>query len=123
MPTKTKDEKKKAIEAAFDHVHTDVERLIKQAASENAVVNMGQSIEDWFPYFDPGPETLLERCFSNFYQSSESDEMAEGLEDERRAWVKTAKRDVAAVQKKKLPLTVRNVQDACFKRGAFAKKQ
>jgi len=34
MPTNRTQEKKSAIEAAFDYVHTDVENLIKQAAAE-----------------------------------------------------------------------------------------
>jgi hypothetical protein len=119
MPQPTKTEKLAAIEAALDHVHTDVEVLIKQCASEHAVINMGQSLEDWFPYGTPSPERLFEQCFSNFYQASESDEMAEGTEDERRSWMKTSKKDVAKVKKAKLPFTVRNVRAAFLCEGPF----
>ena len=123
MPNLTREQKKETIEAAFNHVHTDVENLIKQAASEHAIANMGQVLEDFFPYGQPNLEKFFSQCFSIFYQQSESDEMAEGLEAERKEWMKDAKRDVAAVQKKGLPLTMRNVRDAFEFKGPFAKKK
>src|SRR5271155_3544960 len=55
MPQLTKTEKLAAIEAALDHVFTDVDALVKQCAGEFAITNMGQSLEDWFPSFGDRP--------------------------------------------------------------------
>lgn len=119
---KLKDVKKLAIEAAFDYVHPDVESLVKQAASEHTIANMGQMLEDFF-YGAGDPKSLFHDCFSCFYQQSESDEMADGLMEERADWVKQAKKDAAKIVKKKLPLTMRNMRDAFEQKGAFAKKK
>jgi hypothetical protein len=118
MPT-TKTDKQAAINAALDFVHTDEENLIKQVAGEHALVNMGMSVEDHF--VSVPPEKLLYAAFNNFYQQSESDEMADGTMDEYKSWVKTAKRDIKAVKKAKLPLTARNVRSAFLKQGPFKK--
>jgi hypothetical protein len=121
MPQMTIAEKKQAIETAMDHVFTDVEALIKNVAAEHAVINMGQELTDHFPYGSPDPSRLLYACYQNFYQASESDEMADGTQDEYRSWLKQSKKDVAKVQKKGLPLTPRNVRAAFLNEGPFAK--
>ncbi len=124
MPQLTKTEKTAAIEAAMDHVFTDVVELVKQCAGEFAISNMGQSMEDWMPYFGGDrPEKLLYACYSSFYQSSESDEMADGTNDEYKSWVKSLTKEVKRVQKAKLPLTPRNVRAAFMKEGVFATKK
>jgi len=120
---KTKEEVKQAIEAALDHVHTDEAVLLKQCTSEHAILNMGQTVEDFATYVYGDPARFFEACFSSFYQQSESDEMAEGLEDERRSFTKYVKADIKAVKKAKLPLTVRNCRDAYEKKGPFAAKK
>ena len=120
----TKTEKTAAIEAAMDHVFTDVVELVKQCAGEFAISNMGQSMEDFM--FSGGsvkPETLLYGCYSAFYQQSESDEMAQGTHDEYKSWVKSLTKEVKRVQKAKLPLTPRNVRAAFMKEGVFATKK
>ena len=123
MPQMTKTEKIAAIEAAMDHVFTDVVELVKQCAGEFAISNMGQSLED-FMYGGPTkPESLLYGCYSSFYQQSESDEMADGTNDEYKSWVKSLTKEVKRVQKAKLPLTPRNVRAAFMKEGVFATKK
>ena len=113
---------KLAIEQALDHVHTDIEALIKQNAAEHALVNMGQEVSDFASYCRNDPSTLLYSAYRNFYQQSESDEMADGTEREFKSWLKIARKDVAKVQKKGLPLTARNVRAAFLSEGPFAKK-
>lgn len=122
MPQLKRDEKQALIEAAFDHVHADVAELTKQVAAEHAIVNMGQDITDFVAYASQKPESILYSCYRSFYQQSESDEMADGTEQEYRSWLKTAARDIKKVQKKGLPLTVRNVREAFLLKGPFAKK-
>lgn len=122
MPYPTAAEKKIAIEAALDHVHTDVEHLIKQVAGEHALVNMGMTLEDQMNWHVGKPENLLYDCFNSFVQQSESDEMERGTRQEYRSWVKVAKKDIAAVKKAKLPLTARNVRASFLKEGPFKKK-
>lgn len=117
----TRDEKKAAIEAAYDFVHTDIEQLHRQCTSEHGIINMGQEVMDHFPYGTPDPGRLFQQAWSNFYQSSESDEMAEGLEAERKFFNKDVTRDIKLVQKEGLPLTVRNCRAAFLYEGPFKK--
>ena len=122
MPNLTKTEKLAAIELALDYVHPDVESLIKQSAGEFTVSNMGQALEDHlFSVLEPNPATLLYGCYQEFYQQSESDEMAQGTYDEMISFKKELVKTVKQVQKAKLPLTCRNVRDAWEKKGFFAK--
>lgn len=115
-------DKKAAIDAALDFVHTDEENLAKQVAAEHALINMGMTVEDYCTYQSPNrPESFLYGCFNSFYQQSESDEMAEGTWDEYRSWIKQAKKDIALVKKEKLPLTARNVRAAFLLEGPFKK--
>jgi len=119
----TRDQIKAAIEAAFDFVHTDERVLHRQCTSEHGLVNMGQEPADFAGYVSLNrPETFFQSCWQSFYQQSESDEMAEGMEAERRFFDKDVTRDIAAVKKKGLPLTVRNCRQAFLKEGPFAKK-
>ena len=121
MPQPTKTEIKAAIEAAFDHVHTDIDHLIKQVAGEHALINMGMTLEENLGWYLPESKDVLYSAFNSLYQQSESDEMADGTMDEYKSWVKQAKKDVALVKKAKLPLTPRNVRAAFLKEGPFKK--
>lgn len=123
--TSAKPTKKSIIAAAFAYVYPDAESLIKDVAKEHCIANMGQNLEDFITaseWLAKHPEQVISSCYSNFYGQSESDDMAEGIDEERRAWLKQAKKDVAAVQKKGLPLTMENVRLAFENKGPFEKK-
>ena len=120
---RTKEEIKQAIEAAYDHVHTDEAVLHKQCISEHGLINMGQCVEDFATYVRDDPARFFEACFQSFYQQSESDEMADGTLAERDAFKKDVTRDIKAVKRAKLPLTVRNCRAAFLHEGPFAKKK
>ena len=108
----SKDDSDKAIEAALDYVHPTEASFVKAFSQEFAISNMGQDIGDFVRggYGTPRrPADLVAAAWSQFYGSSESDEMAAGLEDERKMWERDCKKKVLPVMKKKgLALTLRN---------------
>ena len=125
MTNTTKPSKKDLIAAAFAYVYPDAEALIKDVAKEHTIANMGQNLEDFIvatEWLEKNPQQLVGSCYNSFYDQSESEEMAEGIEDERKSWLKQAKKDVALVQKKGLPLTLENVRLAFEKKGPFERK-
>lgn len=122
MPTKTAQQMTAAIESAYDHVHPNAERLVKECAAEFSVSNMGQRVEDfieWLPLNDPS--TLFACAFENFYQQSDTDDMAMATMDEFRFWRKKLHSVVKAVKDAGKPLTVRSVRDAWTKKDGGAK--
>lgn len=121
----TRPSKKQIIEAAFAHVYTDAEELIKDAAREHTIANLGQELEDFLQpseYLLKNPQKVFHDCFNGLYSQSESDEMADALQEEYRDWQKRSRKDVEKVQKKKLPLTMTNVRLAFENKGPFEKK-
>ena len=118
-PTLTKSQ---LITLAFQHVYTDVERFKKDIAKEHCIANMGQRLEDFMHGATGRPEDVISRAYSSFYGQSESDEMADGIADEMRSWLKEADKQIKAVQKAGLPLTMENARLAFEKKGPFAKK-
>lgn len=119
METKfTKQDKIALIAAAFDLVYTDEEKFVEDLAKEHAIVNMGQELDD-FVRAGMTPETLVSRCYNDFYHSSESDEMADGLAEEKNHFRKDAKRQLAMIKKKGLPLTFDLARDAFLNKGVF----
>ena len=121
MPN-TKEQIAAAIEVALDHVYPDVDALLHQATREFAVSNMGQECKDFLQYGVLSPDRLFESAWGSFYQSSESDEMASALDDERKSWVKLLKPTAKAIAKAGEPLTVRNLRDS-FMKHRFEKKK
>jgi hypothetical protein len=118
---------KEIIDAAFAYVYPSAEELIKVAAKEHAIANMGQELADAFSgygrgLFESKPQELVPLRFSQLVGDCESDEMADGVDAEYREWLKTARKDVGRVQKAGLPLTLANVRDAFENKGVFAKK-
>lgn len=118
------------IKAALDHVYADEQKLIEDCAREHSLVNMGQSLKqlirsswgsDAIERFTKNPEQLVGACYNAFYQGSESDEMAEGIDRERRSFLKDSKRDVARVKKAGLPLTIANARLAFLGKPPFDK--
>lgn len=117
------DKTKAQIDAAFDYVYEDVEAFVKVCAREHTIANLGQSLEDLARRaFSSSPEHLVNNCYSTFYGDCESEEMANGVTDEYRAWLKDARRDAQKVLKAGLPLTLKNARDAFELKGQFAKK-
>ena len=100
---------KENIAAAFAHVYTEADRLIQDVAKEHAIANMGQTLEEHLQRAAP-PADVIAVCWSSFYGQSESVEMARDLDQERKGWLKQAKKDVATLVKKKLPLTLENAR-------------
>jgi len=114
--------KKQIIDLAYGFVYTDAELLVQDFAKVFALTNMGQQLSDYVGHHVAAqPGSVFRACWGNFYGQSESDEMAEGLDAERRAWLKDGRKLLAQVQKKGQPLTMRSMEDAWEKKGAFAK--
>lgn len=117
------DKTKAQIDAAFDHVYTDIETFVKVCAREHTIANLGQSLEELSRRaFTSSPERLVDNCYSCLYQDCESDEMADGIQEEYLSWLKDARRDAQKVLKAGLPLTLRNARDAFELKGPFAAK-
>lgn len=114
---------KQFIDLAFQHVYEDVEKFRKDIAKEHCIANMGQELSDFIHSTSGHPKDAIAQAYGSFYQQSESDEMAEGIDDEMKSWLKEADKQIKAVQKKKLPLTMENARLAFEKKGPFAKKQ
>ena len=116
--------KQALIALAYAHVYEDAEQLIQDFTRTFALTNSGQVLTDYVSspsLAQRHPGSILRGCWSSFYGQAEGDEMAAGMEAERKSWLKDAKRCVKAVQKKGLPLTMKNAEDAWSNRGAFAK--
>jgi hypothetical protein len=126
MEKKTaKIDKKQLVAGALAHVYTDVDRLIKAAAQEHTIANLGQSLEDHISSYmaddyTKHPERLVPGAYSMLRQDCESDEMAGAIEDEYDSWLKQAKKDIVRVQAKNLPLTLENMRAAYMNEGPFA---
>ena len=103
--------KQAIIDRALNHVYTDLETYVRDIAREHTVANMGQDLE-WLmgspSFYEKRPETLISGCYNQLRNDCESDEMADGIHDEYRSWVKDARRDAAIVQKNNLSLTIAN---------------
>jgi len=113
---------KSLITQAFAVVYTDVDQLVKDQAMEHTIANMGQCLEDFARSSMPA-DRLIRLCYQDLRQQCESDEMADGIDEEYRDWLKEARKSVAMVQKKGLPLTLTNTRDAFERKGAFAAKK
>ena len=109
-----------AIEAAFSHEYTDFDAYVKDIAREHTIANMGQSIEDYAHDRDQ-PDKLISRAWSGFYNIAESQEMADGFDEEYRSWLKTAKKDAMRVKRAKLPLTLVNARKSFMNEEPFKK--
>lgn len=124
--------KQEMIDGAFQFVFATAEALVKAHAQEMTLGNMGQSLVDYVypPKVSPTradppvPDlsSVVSRAFNEFYQGSESDEIAQCISDELHDWMKSAKKDVAKVVKKGLPLTLANARLAWEEKGPFAKE-
>lgn len=117
--------KQEIIAAALAYEYDDKEACILDAAKEHCIANMGQQLGDFL--YGTGladrPNQVIRSCYNTFYQQSESDEMAEGIQDEMRSWIKDARQDVEKVIKMGLPLTLANVRMSFMYEGPFAKKK
>jgi hypothetical protein len=118
--------RKQLIEAAFKHVYPPglVEELISAAAAEHTIANLGQSLEqlistgnDWGNVYT----AIIPLAYARLREESASEGI--DIEDEYQDWLKQARKDVAQVQKKGLPLTLENVRMAFEMKGPFAKKK
>ncbi len=124
-------DKRQLIEAVLNYPYATPEALIDAHAKEMTLGNMGQSLADYahlprptasrpVPSM-PDLSTVVTRAYDEFYQSSESDEIAKCIADEHRSWVKSAKKDVTKVVKGGLPLTLANARLAWEEKGPFAR--
>lgn len=113
------------IKAAEDYVWTDFEKFVRMLAKEHTVANMGFDLGEAFQGYGSRnipPDLVVEMAYNTLYQGSESDEMAEGIEEEYRSWLKDARRDAEKVRKAGLPLTLANASLAFELKGPFAKR-
>lgn len=115
--------RKEAVAIIFSHVFTSPEEFAKNVATEHAIANMGQSLEDLIS----SPEWAVKRpqdAILNAWSQFASDAAGEGIdiEDERRSWKKEGEKTAKAVQKAGLPMTMENARLFFEKKGPFAKK-
>lgn len=115
--------RKELVQAAMQVVYMDFEEYVKDQAREHTVANAGMVLEHMIQMAShTSPTNLVSSAFFQLYSDCESDEMACGVMKEYRCWLKTARKDCVAVQKKGLPLTLENSRLAWEKKGPFAKK-
>lgn len=94
---------------AMHVVYTDWDKYLRDISREHAIANMGQTLEDltgssaWLK-----PEDLISSAFHQLRNDCESDEMADGVDEEAKQWLKQAKKDAAVVKKLGLPWTIDN---------------
>lgn len=117
--------KKELIDATFQFVFPTPEDLADAHAKEMTLSNMGQTLANYVDVPKRAPtahflRTLVTFAYADYFQGSESDEIAKCISDEHMSWVKDAKKDVAKVVKKGLPLTLANARLAWEEKGPFA---
>lgn len=115
------DLKQSILNAALDYVYPSAAQLEEDFARRFALENMGQRLIDHLQSIRVTPDRVYSSCWNSLYQGSESDEMAQALEAERKHWHKEGKTVVGRVMAKGVPLTMRNAEDAWYGRGPFAK--
>ena len=117
--------KKELIEAALNHPYATPADLAEAFAKECAVTNMGMTLEMFVDGTREGVVPDLSRvipgAYSRFYQQSESDEMADGIDAERKSFLKDARKAARAVRDAKLPLTLAGARLAYFGKPPFNK--
>lgn len=116
---------KELVAAALEHPYPMPGELAEAFAKECAVINCGMSLHDYVTAPREGSTPDLARvipgAYSRFYQQSESDEQADGLEAERKSFLKPARQAARAVRDLKLPLTLANARKAYFGEAPFTK--
>jgi len=115
--------KSECFEVASSHVWTDFDKFVRMCAQEHTIANMGQCFESLVGHSSSKPELIIAQAYSQLRNDCESDEMADGIEDELKYWLKVAKKDATRVQKAGLPLTLANARLAFENQGPFAKKK
>ncbi len=115
---------KEIIAAATVHVWTDFEKFVQMLAKEHTIANMGMELSDYVSRScgSSRPEDTVNHAFSGLMNDMESDEMADGVQEEYRSWLKQGRKDALRVQKAGLPLTLANATLAFENKGPFAKK-
>lgn len=103
-------------------VYTDEQKFINVLAKEFALSNLGQELEDHIRFSKCAPEHVIDHAWSGMLSECDSDEMEEGMHDERRGWEKDAKKMLKQLKSKKLPLTIANAHLAWEIKGPFAKQ-
>lgn len=118
-------DKKQLIEAALNHPYATPADLAEAFAKECAVENMGMKLEHFVDGTREGVTPDLSRvipgAYSRFYQESETDEMADGIDTERKSFLKDARKAARAVRDARLPLTLANASLAYYGKAPFAK--
>lgn len=114
-------EKQVIVSAAMNMVYSDVEKFIIDAAKEATIANLGHELYD-FIYSNQKPETVIARVFISIREqyAIEVGDDGNGVIDEYKNWLKISKKNVKAVQKKGLPLTLANVRLASDRNGPFS---
>lgn len=106
MPNKIK--KSELVTQAMNVVYTDWEKYLRDIAREHTIANMGQDLESLMQGCREVPEHVISDAFNQLRNDCESDEMADGVDEEFRSWLKQAKKDAAVVKKLGLPWTIDN---------------
>lgn len=108
------------VEQAMNHVWADFEAYVRMLAKEHTIANMGQDLAALGAHA-ASSETYVAAAYSQLLTDCESDEMADGIEEEYREWLKQARSDAEAVRGANLPLTLANARLAFEKKGPFAR--
>lgn len=117
--------KKVALAAVMSYEFIDLERFVKTVAQEHTIANLGQDI---FDRISPEmalrqPQGAVGAAFQQLREDCESDELCDGVDEEYRGWLKTARKDVAELVKRGATLTLENARLAFEKKGPFAPKK
>jgi hypothetical protein len=116
---------KELVAAALEHPYPTLVDLAEAFAKECAVSNCGMSLHDFVtaPRAGSTPDLakVIPDAYNRFYQQSETDEQADGLEAERKSFLKPARQAARAVRDLKLPLTLANALKAYYGEAPFTK--
>lgn len=119
--TKTK-KRQEFLAACMSFVHADFEQYVRTIAMEHTIANLGQELGElvavgglWCR-----PEDGVRQAYRQLIGDCESDEMAEGVEEEYRSWLKDARADAQRVRDAGLPLTLENARLAFERKGPFS---
>lgn len=115
--------KQELLQAALSHPHPTPAALAEAFARQCAVENMGQRLIDLVteprPGSTPDLADVVPRAYNRFYHEMENDEQADGLNEERKSFLKDARRAARKVRDAGLPLTLANADLAWNEKAPF----
>lgn len=115
--------KQELLDSSLAHPYPTPGDLAEAFAKQCAVENMGRRLVDLVEVPRPGstPDLaeVVPRAYNRFYHEMETDEQANGLNAERKSFLKGARQAARKVRDAGLPLTLANVDLAWNKKAPF----